>query len=217
MALVGAIAVAGLTTVSGYYSNKAQIKAQNRQLEYQSQVAAANAAALWQKAEQEAQAGAIEAERIAASKSEATRKYKTMQGEVTSLLAGSGVDLSSASSQSLLDSNAILYAQDVADIDYQRRLSEWSTKNTVASTTFQARQQESAADYYMKSKQSTKGLFGRSLLQGLASGVGAYAMFGGSFNKPNPGAGTIAGSASKAGNLLGTAKQQTGFVTKAFG
>ncbi len=217
MALTGAIAVAGLTTVSSYYSQKAQIKQQNRQLEYEAQVAATNAAALRKQAQQEAEAGRIEAERIAASKSESTRKYKGLQGETTSLLAGGNVDLSSGTAQSLLDANATLYAQDVADIEYQKKLSEWSTRNTVATTNFRARQQESASDYYLSAKQSTSGLFGRSLLSGLASGIGAYAMFGGTFFTPGGSTAGLSGAASKAGSLSGTLKQQSSFVNKAFG
>lgn len=170
-----AIAATVITATSSYI----QSQAQNRQAEYQSAVARANAEALRNQAEAERLSGIAQREAVELRKTELTKQYRSQQGSNISLLSASGVDVSSSSAQDLLAGNALSYASDVGENAYQAQLSQWESDYKRKNLLWQADMQNSQASYLS----STVSDLGTSLLTaglaGAGAGLGTYASFGG--------------------------------------
>lgn len=174
-------AAAIAATVISATSSYIQSQAQNRQLEYQSAVARANAQALRNQAEAERASGVAQKEAAELRRSELTKQYRSQQGSNISLLAASGVDVSSSSAQNLLTGNALSYASDVGENAYQAELTQWESDYKRKNLLWQADVQNSQSSYLS----STVSGLGTSLLTAGLSGAGAglstYAAFGGGF------------------------------------
>lgn len=172
-----AIAATVITATSSYI----QSQAKNRQLEYQSAVARANAQALRNQAEAERISGVAQKEAAELRRSELTKQYRSQQGSNISLLSASGVDVSSSSAQNLLTGNALSYASDVGENAYQAELTQWESDYKRKNLLWQADVQDSQASYLS----STVSGLGTSLLtaglSGAGAGLGTYAAFGGGF------------------------------------
>lgn len=170
-----AIAATVITATSSYI----QSQAQNRQAEYQSAVARANAEALRNQAEVERLSGIAQKEAVELKRSELTKQYRSQQGSNISLLAASGVDVGSSSAQDLLTGNAIAYASDVGENAYQAQLTQWESDYKRKNLLWQADVQDAQASYLS----STVSGLGTSLLTaglaGAGAGLGTYAAFGG--------------------------------------
>ena len=170
-----AIAATVITATSSYI----QSQAQNRQAEYQSAVARANAEALRNQAEVERLSGIAQKEAVELKRSELTKQYRSQQGSNISLLAASGVDVGSSSAQDLLTGNAIAYASDVGENAYQAQLTQWESDYKRKNLLWQADVQDAQASYLS----STVSGLGTSLLtaglSGAGAGLGTYAAFGG--------------------------------------
>lgn len=170
-----AIAATVITATSSYI----QSQAQNRQAEYQSAVARANAEALRNQAEAERLSGIAQKESVELRRSELTKQYRSQQGSNVSLLAASGVDIGSSSAQNLLTGNALSYSSDVGENAYQAQLTQWESDYKRKNLLWQADVQDSQASYLS----STVSGLGTSLLtaglSGAGAGLGTYAAFGG--------------------------------------
>ena len=170
-----AIAATVITATSSYI----QSQAQNRQAEYQSAVARANAEALRNQAEAERLSGIAQKEAVELKRSELTKQYRSQQGSNISLLSASGVDISSSSAQALLTGNALSYASDVGENAYQAQLTQWESDYKRKNLLWQADVQDAQSSYLS----STVSGLGTSLLTaglaGVGAGLGTYAAFGG--------------------------------------
>jgi len=140
-------------------------------------------------AEIQAQKGRIEAENIDRQKSALRREFEEMQGRNRSLLAAGNVDMTSGSALDVSHGNINRFADDWGENAYQKALKEWETTQNVKTMNWQASQYDAQGSYLSK----TAGNFGTSLLtaviNGVASGLSAYSMGGGSFGGLSGGGG----------------------------
>lgn len=171
-----AAAAATIFTAVGSYQ---QSQAANAQAEYQASVARANAEAYRQQAEQQRLAGIAEQEAIGQQREKLTRQYRQEAGKNVSLLAASGTDLTTGSASDILQGNAALYAQDVAENAYTAKLADWENRYKQQTLNWQADVQDANASYLMSTRNSLGNSLLTSTLKGLGAGMSTYAMFGG--------------------------------------
>ena len=125
--------------------------------------------------------GRVEAEGVDRRKSALRREFEAMQGRNRSLLAAGNVDMTSGSALDVSLGNIDRFAEDVGENAYQRALKEWETSENVKALNYQADAYDAQGSYLRRSA----GNLGTSLLtatlSGVASGLGAYSMSGGTF------------------------------------
>lgn len=189
-------AFAALAAVATFAGSQAQTAAANSQAEYQAKVAAANAQALRNQATLEEQAGVVKQHEIEAEREQIGRAFRHAQGKNVSMLAASGVEITSGSAMDLLEGNIDLYSADVGTNAYQQQLNSWETKNKVRQTQWQADLSDSQASFYRSTIQSSGQSLLTSGLKGIGAGLSTYAAFGGGFG----GGGSSVGAASTAGS-----------------
>lgn len=152
---------------------------QNRQAEYNKNLARAQAQAARNQAEAAQVKGRIEAENRDRERNELTRRYADQQAGNVAGFGALGVDMSSGSAQRLLSGNASRYAQAVGENRYQKALGEWETRENVRANLTSAANYDAQASWYDSTVQGLGSTLLTAGLSGLTSGLGTYAAAGG--------------------------------------
>ena len=170
-----ALAAGGLSAVSSIVSTSQA----NRDARYQAQAAEANAQAARNQAKITAEKGRIEAENLDRERSALTRAYADMQAGNAAAFGALGVDMSSGSASDVFAGNAARYASDLALNSYQKKVTEWETRQNVNAALTNAANYDAQAGYYKSTVQGLGSTLLTAGLSGLSSGLGVYSMAGG--------------------------------------
>lgn len=90
-----------------------------------------------------------------------------------------GVDMSSGSAADVFAGNAARYASDLALNSYQKKVTEWETRQNVNAALTNAANYDAQAGYYKSTVQGLGSTLLTAGLSGLSSGLGVYSMAGG--------------------------------------
>lgn len=170
-----ALAAGGLSAVSSI----ASAGRAGREAEYQAQAAEAGAQAARNQAKITAEKGRIEAENLDRERSALTRAYADMQAGNAAAFGALGVDMSSGSAADVFAGNAARYASDLALNSYQKKVTEWETRQNVNASLTNAANYDAQAGYYKSTVQGLGSTLLTAGLSGLSSGLGVYSMAGG--------------------------------------
>lgn len=168
------LALAAASAVASYAQQSQAQAQQQEQMDYQKDVARANAMALQQQADLERQKGAIEERKVDDELSQLHKQYEHQAGSNRAMLAGRGVELGSGSAEDFLTGQANTFAGDVETNRYNRAMVRWEAEEQARQKEFGASQYNSQASYYNK----TVGNTGLSLLTagltGASTGLSTY-------------------------------------------
>lgn len=163
------VASAAFSAYSATEQQNAAALAQQRQAQYEASVSAQNANRARADADL-AQAQSNENLRnMDRQRTQMRREYDAEQGKNLSMLAASGMDISSGSAFDLLSGNADIFAADMGEALRNRGFAQWEGQNKVAGLQHEAQMHDSKAGFL----RSTKTNLGNSLLNAGIAGGGA--------------------------------------------
>lgn len=143
--------------------------------ERQRKQAYAQAAGLEQQAKVTQMQGDLAAKQIEQQKSRLRQQYDAAMAKNRSMLAASGIDMSSGSAADVAEGNAISFGSDLAENSYNKALKEWETQTTVNN-------QKAQASWL---RQTSGNMLNSLLIAGLngaATGISMYHTAGGILN-----------------------------------
>jgi hypothetical protein len=166
--MVASLAATALSTVSQVRQQKAQAQAAQKAADYNSQVAANEAATRQQLAQ-------LEIEKAAEQRDRVNRAGLAHQGELRAAMGGSGFTLDSGTNLSLLGQSAEEIGQDMSKVSQEGATAAWQHLAAITGLNNQAAYgQWEAANAKSQSKMAQTG----TILGGLASGLSATYTYG---------------------------------------